>query len=40
MVIKFGKWLTKNKVFVIIFALLLMIPAVIGYVSKIGRAHV
>ncbi len=33
MVIKFGKWLTKNKVFVIIFALLLMIPAVIGYVS-------
>ncbi len=33
MVIKFGKWLTKNKVFVIIFALLLMVPAVIGYVS-------
>lgn len=33
MVIKFGKWLTKNKVFVIIFAVLLMVPAVIGYVS-------
>lgn len=33
MVIKFGKWITKNKVLVIIFALVLMVPAVIGYVS-------
>ena len=33
MVIKFGKWITKNKVLVIILALVLMVPAVIGYVS-------
>lgn len=33
MVIKFGKWITKHKVLVIILAVILMIPAVIGYVS-------
>lgn len=33
MVIKFGKWIAKHKVLVIILALVLMVPAVIGYVS-------
>lgn len=33
MVIRFGKWITRNKVLVIILALILMVPAVIGYVS-------
>ena len=33
MIIKFGKWITKYKVLVIILALALMVPAVIGYVS-------
>lgn len=33
MVIKFGKWITRHKVLVLILALVLMVPAVIGYVS-------
>lgn len=33
MVIKFGKWLTRHKVVVLIIAFLLLIPATIGYVS-------
>lgn len=33
MVIKFGKWLTRHKAVVLILAFILLIPAVIGYVS-------
>lgn len=33
MVIKFGKWVAKHKLFIIILAVLLMIPSGIGYVS-------
>ncbi len=33
MVIKFGKWITRHKALVLILAFLLMVPAVIGYVS-------
>lgn len=33
MVIKFGKWITRHKVLVLILAFLLMVPAAIGYVS-------
>lgn len=33
MVIKFGKWIAKHKIFVILIAMVLMIPAVIGYLS-------
>ena len=33
MVINFGKWIAKHKILVIIFAVLLMIPAVIGYIK-------
>lgn len=33
MVIKFGKWITKHKLLVIILAVILMVPALIGYVS-------
>lgn len=33
MVIKFGKWITKHKVLVLILALILAVPAVFGYVS-------
>ena len=31
MVIKFGKWIAKHKILIIILAALLMIPSVIGY---------
>ena len=33
MVIKFGKWITRHKALVLILAFLLMVPAIIGYVS-------
>lgn len=33
MVIKFGKWITRHKILVLVLAVLLMVPAVIGYVS-------
>lgn len=33
MVTKFGKWIAKHKIFVILIAMVLMIPAVIGYLS-------
>ena len=33
MVIKFGKWIAKHKILVILVALVLMVPAVIGYLS-------
>lgn len=33
MVIRFGKWITRHKAFVLILAFVLMIPAAIGYVS-------
>ena len=33
MVIKFGKWVAKHKIFIIIAAVLLLIPATIGYIS-------
>lgn len=33
MVINFGKWIAKHKILVIIFAVLLMIPAAIGYIK-------
>lgn len=33
MVIKFGKWVAKHRVLIIIIAVLLLIPSVIGYVS-------
>lgn len=33
MVIRFGKWLTKHKALVLILAVVLMIPAALGYVS-------
>lgn len=32
MVIKFGKWIAKHKILIIIIAAILMIPSVIGYV--------
>lgn len=33
MVIKFGKWVAKHKIIIIIAAVLLLIPATIGYIS-------
>lgn len=33
MAIKFGKWVARHKILIILFAVVLMIPAVIGYVK-------
>ena len=33
MVINFGKWIAKHRVFVLILAFLLMIPSAIGYIK-------
>ena len=33
MVIKFGKWVAKHRVFIILMAILLLIPSGIGYIT-------